>query len=60
MIGLFLTTSAAAAVSSLALLCLKCSGTLRADWLGVAVWILLLAAVSWGTLSAAQQFSASG
>ena len=60
MIGLFLTTSAAAAVSSLALLCLKCSGSLRADWLGIAVWILLLAAVSWGTLSAAQQISASG
>ena len=60
MIQLYIAGSALAGLASLTLFILKLAGVVKADWLGVGVWVVLLAAIAWGALRIAHEISASG
>lgn len=59
MIDLYLIVGGISALSSLGLLIVKLIGAIKAAWLGVIVWITLLAVISWASLSVAAQISAA-
>ena len=58
-INLCIAGSALAGLASLALLVMKLAGVVKADWLGVGVWIVLLAAIALGALCVAHDISAA-
>jgi hypothetical protein len=59
MIGLYVLLGGVSALSALVLFVMKLTGYIKAGWLGVFVWVILLAAISWGSLSVAAQISAA-